>query len=50
MILGYLLNALIAAVEAEDYNRQSQIACLLLPYESEGLVDNQDIAEIILSA
>lgn len=50
MILGYLLNELIVAVEYEDYDRQSQIACQLLPYEAEGLVSDQEIAEIILGA
>ena len=50
MILGYLLNALLVAVEAGDYEQQTRIAQVLLPYEEAGLVNNSDIADIILSA
>lgn len=50
MILGYLLNELLTAVEYEDYARQAAVANALLPYEAEGLISNSDIAEIILSA
>ncbi len=50
MILGYLLNLLQEAVAANDYSEQSKIAGLLIPYEQQGLITNQDIVDIVLNA
>lgn len=43
MIIGYLLAQLADAVIADDYEKQTDIAKALIPYEERGEVTEQEV-------